>query len=174
VTARSEGVGRGATFTVRLPIAILFAESARPVADFLPADVPRAASLDGVSVLLVDDDMESREVLAAHLQEAHAEVVTAASAAEAFELLQRRHVDVLLADIAMPDEDGYSLIRRIRAGRPEMASIPAAAVTAFAAEDDRQRALRAGFQLHLSKPIDAHTLVSAVAELGRSGSRMPV
>ena len=83
--------------------------------------------------------------------------------------LQRQHVDVLLADIGMPGEDGYTLIRRIRAAEaPGLASIPAAALTAFARDEDRQRALQAGFQLHLAKPIDAPSLVAAVASLRSS------
>jgi CheY-like chemotaxis protein len=99
-------------------------------------------------------------------------VITAPSAAVAFDVLQHEHVDVLLADIAMPGEDGYAFIRRLRAlDSPALASIPAAALTAFARAEDRQQALQAGFQLHLPKPIDAQTLVSAVATLnGRHGA----
>jgi CheY-like chemotaxis protein len=119
-------------------------------------------------VLVVDDDQENREVVAAHLESHHAHVLTAGSAAQAFDLLQREHVDVLVTDVAMPGEDGYSLIRRIRASRAaETASIPAAALTAFAREEDRQRALESGFQLHLAKPVDAGSLVAAVASLSR-------
>ena len=143
------------------------------LAPHLPAEVLQ--SLDGVSVLVVDDDEESRQVVAAHLEARQAAVMTAASAAQAFELLQREHVDVLLADIAMPGEDGYSLIRRVRALDPRIAAIPAAALTAFARNEDRQLALQAGFQLPLTKPIDAQTLVSAVASLGgRQGGRARV
>jgi len=174
VRAHSEGLGRGAVFTVRLPIAVTMASDALPTAAERDAEPSETASLEGLSVLVVDDDVESREIVATHLQESRAEVVTAGSAAEAFELLHRRRIDVLLADIAMPVEDGYSLIRRIRASRPDVATIPAAAVTAFAADDDRGRALRAGFHLHLSKPLDAHTLVAAVAKLGKSGVRASV
>jgi signal transduction histidine kinase/CheY-like chemotaxis protein len=169
VTAESAGDGCGATFTVRLPISLRSethsshaAEHAAPGADTAHAE----ASLEGVSVLVVDDDASSREVIAAHLQGCHAAVLTAPSAAHAFEMIHQRHVDVLIADIGMPDEDGYSLIRRIRAvDAPDVKSIPAAAVTAFAREEDRQRALQAGFQVHLSKPIDAPALVAAVANL---------
>jgi CheY-like chemotaxis protein len=121
--------------------------------------------LDGLSVLVVDDDHESREVVAAHLASRHAVVLTAESAAEALETLKREHVDVLLADIAMPGEDGYALIRHVRA-LDATASIPAAALTALAREEDRQHALDAGFQLHLAKPIDGRALVAAVASLG--------
>src|SRR4029453_14851160 len=95
-------------------------------------------------------------------------VLTASSAAHGFEVLQREHVDVLLADISMPDEDGYSFIRRIRALPASRAgSIPAAALTAFARDEDRQRALQAGFQMHLAKPVDGSSLLAAVATLGR-------
>ena len=95
-------------------------------------------------------------------------VLTASSAAQAFDLLQRIHVDVLLADVAMPGEDGYQLVRRIRASSASaIASIPAAALTAFARDEDRQQALRAGFQVHLAKPVDGRSLVAAVADLGK-------
>jgi CheY-like chemotaxis protein len=129
-------------------------------------------SLEGLSVLVVDDDDQSRDVVAAHLQSCKAAVKTAASAADAFALLQREHVDVLLADIGMPGEDGYGLIRRVRAAR-EIASIPAAALTAFAREEDRQLAIQAGFQLHLSKPIEGRALIAAVAMLGRMTVESP-
>src|SRR5688572_17683350 len=95
-----------------------------------------------------------------------AELLTAESAAQAFDVLQRQHVDVLLADIGMPDEDGYSLIRRLRAvDAPQLASIPAAALTAFSRDEDRQQAIEAGFHMHLCKPIDAASLLTAVASL---------
>ena len=115
---------------------------------------------------MVDDDYESREVVAAHLVSRHAVVMTAESAAQALETLKREHVDVLLADIAMPGEDGYTLIRRIRALDATAASIPAAALTALARDEDRQQVLDAGFQLHLAKPIDGRSLIAAVASLG--------
>jgi signal transduction histidine kinase/ActR/RegA family two-component response regulator len=165
VSAHSEGEGRGATFTVRLPVAEAPAQAlaTAPSAELAAQRLP---SLEGISVLVVDDDDDSRDMLAAHLLGCRAEVLTADSAAHAFDALQRNHVDVLLADIGMPGEDGYSLLRRVRAlNVPEVASIPAAAVTAFAREEDRQLALQAGFQLHLSKPIDPNALAAAVATL---------
>ena len=171
VTAYSAGEGHGATFTVKLPAAAMtpaIAERAderrRPLP---PTTMVAAQSLEGVSVLVVDDDEQNRLVVAAHLEAYHAAVLTAPSAAVALDVLTHEHVDVLLADIAMPGEDGYSLIRKLRAlESPAIASIPAAALTAFARNEDRQQALEAGFQLHLAKPIDAQTLVSAVATLG--------
>ena len=177
VTAHSSGEGQGATFTVRLPVVTLPAATVA-TADRQLALGDAAASpeyLDGISVLVVDDDEGSRQVVAAHLQVHRASVLTAESAAQAFELLQREHVDVLLADIAMPGEDGYSLIKRVRAmGRAEVASVPAAALTAFARNEDRQQAMQAGFQVHLTKPIDALTLVNAVAALGRKAASVAV
>jgi CheY-like chemotaxis protein len=124
--------------------------------------------LAGVDVLVVDDDEQSRAIVAEYLRSHRASVRTAASAAEAFEALQREPAHVLLADIAMPGEDGYALIRKLRTSpRSAVASIPAAALTAFARDEDRQHALQAGFQLHLSKPIDPDLLVDAVAQLGK-------
>jgi signal transduction histidine kinase/CheY-like chemotaxis protein len=171
VTAHSAGEGRGATFMVKLPTATMAPTVREPVEErrrpLPPPALAAAKSLEGVSVLVVDDDEQSRLVVAAHLEAYHAFVLTAPSAAKALDLLQHEHVDVLLADIAMPGEDGYSLIRKLRAlDTPSIASIPAAALTAFARNEDRQQALEAGFQLHLAKPIDAQTLVSAVATLG--------
>ena len=173
VSAHSAGEGRGATFVVKLPTAAMTSPLARePIEDrrrpLPPTPLAAAQSLEGVSVLVVDDDEQSRLVVAAHLEAYHAAVITAPSAAMALDVLQRQHVDVLLADIAMPGEDGYSLIRKLRAlDAPSIAAIPAAALTAFARNEDRQQALEAGFQLHLAKPIDADALVSAVATLGR-------
>ena len=115
---------------------------------------------------MIDDDEESREVVAAHLHGCQADVSTVSSAADGFALLQQKRFDVLLADIGMPGEDGYSLMQRIRAQCPPgSASIPAAALTALARDEDRERALRNGFQLHLAKPIDASAVVAAVAML---------
>ena len=171
VSAHSAGEGRGATFVVRLP-AVGSAAAADSTVDERRRQMPAVPlmpveSLEGVSVLVIDDDEQSRLVVAAYLETHRAKVITAPSASVAFDVLQHEHVDVLLADIAMPGEDGYSFIKRLRAlDSPALASIPAAALTAFARNEDRQQALQAGFQLHLAKPIDARTLVSAVATLG--------
>lgn len=166
ITASSEGEDRGSTFTVRLPTRAAPAEQPQTV-PASPSPNDTLGSLAGVCVLVLDDDHESREVAAAHLTSRRAVVWTAASSAQAFEILQREHIDLLLADIAMPDEDGYSFIRRVRALNARTAAIPAAALTALARDEDRQRALNAGFQLHLAKPIDGQSLIAAVASLGR-------
>jgi signal transduction histidine kinase/ActR/RegA family two-component response regulator len=164
VEVTSAGEGLGSTFTVQLPLRIAAREDQAESALGSPESL---ASLQALSVLVVDDDHESRDVAAAHLSSRKAVVWTAASAAQAFEILQREQIDVLLADIAMPGEDGYSLIRKVRALKGKVSTVPAAALTALAREDDRQRALTAGFQLHLAKPIDGQSLIAAVATLGK-------
>ena len=175
VQVRSEGAGRGATFTVRLPAAGIPEGVAPPAYSTQVGNAAADRSLAGISVLVVDDDQESRNVVAAHLREHEAIVLTADSAAHAFDVLQHERIDVLLADIAMPEEDGYSLLRRVRALQPAAAArIPAAAITALARADDRRRALQAGFQLHMPKPIEAAALVAAVSELYDRSSRMSI
>ena len=172
VSAQSAGEGQGSTFAVRLPTVAVIADPKE--ADTAnsesgsPVSPPVRGCLDGLSVLVVDDDADGRELVAATLEHYGARVLTATSAAEAFDLLRTDRVDMLLADIAMPNEDGYGLIRRIRALQlPERASIPAAALTSFAREEDRQQALQAGFQVHLTKPIDSWALVQAVVNLAQ-------
>jgi len=177
VSAQSGGEGCGATFSVRIPLLAAAAASDGSRGRLAIAERPtlnpsEAPGLGGLRVLIVDDDLDTRQVVAAQLENHQAVASTAASAAQAFELLQHEHFDVLLADIAMPEEDGYSLIRRVRAlSTIETASIPAAALTAFARKEDRQQALQAGFQLHLAKPVDVRKLVAAVATLGRGALR---
>jgi signal transduction histidine kinase/ActR/RegA family two-component response regulator len=171
VSVASGGYGRGATFTVRLPVVpVSAAQSEPPAGPLAPSkEAPvTGTSLHGLSVLVVDDDEESRDIVAEYLQGHQAVVRTAVSAVQAFEVLERERVDVLLADIAMPDEDGYALIRKVRACTTSaLGAIPAAALTAFARDEDRERALQAGFHLHLAKPIDPESLVNAVASLGK-------
>jgi signal transduction histidine kinase/CheY-like chemotaxis protein len=169
IRATSAGKGQGATFTVLLPLVASDtrvepgAESDRPKARLFD-DVP---SIEGIAVLIVDDDRPTREVLAEYLGSCGANVSTAGSAAQAFEVLERQQVDVLLADVGMPDEDGYSLIRRVRAMKGKPRTVPAAALTAFAREEDRLHALEAGFQLHIPKPIEPPELIAAIARLHR-------
>jgi signal transduction histidine kinase/CheY-like chemotaxis protein len=170
VSATSEGEGKGARFVVRLPVAAHSIGAATEVACDVPAPAP-ARSLVGITVLVVDDDDESRAVLQAYLENRHARVLTAASAADGRGIVRRTHVDVILADVAMPGEDGYSLVRSLRSTDTPARSIAAIAVTAFARTEDRQRALEAGFQMHLPKPIDAAALIEAVATLGRHPPR---
>jgi CheY-like chemotaxis protein len=169
VGVESDGVGRGATFTVSLPVHQETAVPASPSPAASEGDARQHwPSLTGVHVLLVDDEADAREAMAAILETSGASVLTARSGDEAMEILSRDaiHVDVILSDIAMPDTDGYTLIRRIRSETPSrVAALPAAAVTACAGAEDRRRALSAGFQEHLVKPVTPETLVSAVAYL---------
>jgi signal transduction histidine kinase/CheY-like chemotaxis protein len=173
VKAESAGEGQGATFLVRLPVVAMCAtpaEAAAATVSTRPIELPDEpiASLNGMSVLVVDDDDESRAIVSEYLASQQARVLTASSAGQAFDVLRHQRVDVLLADIAMPEEDGYSLIRRIRASASgETATVPAAALTSFARDEDRQLALEAGFHLHVAKPVDPRRLVEAIAALGR-------
>jgi signal transduction histidine kinase/CheY-like chemotaxis protein len=169
ITVDSSGDGQGSIFTVRLPIMLFPARTSRPAPHFKRMLDPAgtAQMLGGLAVLVVDDDDDSRKVVATYLEVHGATVLTASSAARAYEVLQVQHVDVLLADVAMPGEDGYTLMRKLRAlEQSSVSAIPAAALTAFAREEDRQDAFQAGFQMHLAKPVDAASLVRAVATLG--------
>ena len=174
VEAASPGEGRGATFTVTLPvlavrIATRLAEASLAAArDVLGHD----EALRGVRVLVVDDDIDTRELLILILTPYGAEVRVSASVGEALEIFRSWRPDVLVSDISMPEEDGYALIRHVRAlSREEGGQIPAIALTAFAKVADRSRALLHGFQLHVTKPVEAAELVAAVANLaGRTES----
>jgi signal transduction histidine kinase len=169
VGVQSEGEGRGATFIVRLPVA------AARAAERVPAAVaphgPMGRSLAGLSLLIVDDEADAREVMRFMLERGGARVRTADSAAQALDAIREARPDVLISDIGMPVEDGYVLVRRLRAmeeGRSRR--LPAIALTAYASEEDTRRALTAGFDAHLSKPVDPGRLVEVAAGLaGRRG-----
>jgi PAS domain S-box-containing protein len=164
VAAVSAGEGTGATFTITLPIGMSYVprEPSRLPAETGPSDGRR--SLSGLSVLVVEDEEDTRVVLTRLLGEAGATVRMADSASAALDKLRLGPVDVLVSDIGMPNEDGYSLIRKIRA-QTALAALPAIALTAFARREDRERALQAGFQLHMTKPIEATDLVDAIRRL---------
>src|SRR5262249_32086756 len=122
--------------------------------------------LDGVRILLVEDDPETLDMIKFVFDERGAEVITAVSSSEALETLERWRPDALISDIAMPDQDGYDLIRRVRSRDLERGGeIPAVAVTAYASAEDRVRALAAGFQMHVAKPIDPEELIPMGASL---------
>jgi two-component system CheB/CheR fusion protein len=160
VQAESPGVGRGATFRVTLPIAS--AETSKVAAG--PRTNVRAIA--GVRVLLVEDDDGTRETFAAMLAELGADVRTAPSAAAGFLAVEEFHPQVILSDIAMPGEDGLSFIGRVRRLAPEQGGmVPAAALTALASPEDRKKALAAGFQIHVAKPVDASRLGAVVGIL---------
>jgi signal transduction histidine kinase len=171
VRAESEGRGRGATFVVRLPSAAPRRAQGVPAAPRaavpLSAEGPwPLAGLSRLRVLVVDDDPDSREVVREVLEQAGAVVAVAGSAPEALRAIAERPPDVLLSDLGMPGEDGYQLMRRVRALDPVAGgSVPAAALTAYTQAENRRAAQEAGFQGYLSKPIDPAELTAAVARL---------
>jgi signal transduction histidine kinase/CheY-like chemotaxis protein len=171
IHAESPGEGQGSTFTVRLPI-LVGAEASVP--GWEPLTTQRYSTQDdpptltGVRVLVVDDDADAREMFTRALEHCDACVMAVASAGAALTTLERWKPDVLVSDIAMPEESGYVLIRRIRCLTPEQGgAIPALAVTAYAGGDDAKLALSAGFQAHRAKPIEPIELALAVGELAR-------
>jgi len=177
-TARvtSPGEGLGATFSVLLPLSTVHRRSVvgERLTPATPSDFSvhfETADLAGIKALVVDDEADARELIKKVLEECKAEVLTARGADEALELIQSEKPHVLVSDIGMPEMDGYELIRRIRAlGAAKGGKLPAVALTAFARSDDRTRALRAGFQVYVAKPVDAAELVATVASVtGRIG-----
>ncbi|NJR22625.1 MAG: PAS domain S-box protein [Richelia sp. CSU_2_1] len=166
VTARSLGEGQGATFTLRLPpIEESVALDSEPT-PYFATDAVATSPLVGVSILVVDDDADTREYLSFVLEQAGADTICAASAGEALQVLARSTPDILLSDIGMPEMDGYALMRRVRAMPLDRGGqIRAIALTAYAGEMNQQQALRAGFQLHLSKPVEPEKLIEAISSL---------
>lgn len=167
VEVDSRGEGLGATFTVRLP---LRAELAEDPMDQTGISLPRSWSvpdrLAGLRVMVVEDEQDTRDLLATALEQCGAEVVAFGTVAEALDSFEQRVPDVLLSDIGVPGEDGYSLIRRVRSRSADLGGeVPAAALTAYVRAEDRRQALASGFQAHLGKPIDPSDLVSMVARL---------
>jgi PAS domain S-box-containing protein len=163
VQADSLGLNLGATFTIRLPLNIVEPE---PSSDDRHPE--SATDLAGVRVLVVDDDTDMRELAAFTLMQSGAQVTTAASGTQALTLLNQSIPDLLLCDIGMPELDGYALIRQIRKWSPQQGgTIPAIALTAYAGEINQQQALAAGFQRHISKPVEPDELVEAIARLLR-------
>jgi CheY-like chemotaxis protein/anti-sigma regulatory factor (Ser/Thr protein kinase) len=167
IDAASSGLGTGATFRVKLPLMIVHptrADSER-VHPRSPAGLStiRTGDLQGVHVLAVDDDADALSLLSEVLNAAGARVSAAHSAEEAFRQLDTEPPSVLVSDLGMPHVDGFALIEQVRRHRnPIVRRLPAAALTAYARSDDRMRALRAGFQIHLAKPIDPAELVTTV------------
>ncbi len=163
----SAGEGQGATFTVRLPLRAELAED-DPLdrTGVTPGLFSAPDLLAGVRVVVVEDEADTRELLAVALQQCGAEVAAFGSVPEALAAFDRAVPDVLLSDIGVPGEDGYSLIRKVRSREPALGgNVPAAALTAYARAEDRLRALEAGYQTHLAKPIDPAELIATVARL---------
>jgi signal transduction histidine kinase/DNA-binding response OmpR family regulator len=167
VEAHSEGEGRGTTFTVQLPLAVVHGRAVVP--DRVETEpMKEDFELEGVRVLAVDDQADARELVRRVLEERGADVVTAASVDDGLVVLERHRPHVVLCDIGMPGKDGYEFIRQVR-DRGDVT--PALAVTAFARAEDRLRALRAGFQGHVVKPVAAAELVATVAAFASPSSR---
>lgn len=163
VSAESLGEGQGATFTVWLPLKVTLVET--KLDNQQDNDSP---DLSGIRVLVVDDEVDMREFLSFMLEDYGAEVTVVTSASEALEALREVEPDVLVSDIGMPDVDGYTLIRQIRAMPPEQGGqIPAIALTAYAAEADQTQALSSGFTKHIAKPVEPNALATVVASLAR-------
>jgi PAS domain S-box-containing protein len=172
VHAESPGEGQGSTFTVKLPLIAVGLTAIEPerVHPAVGGSVPFDCSprLDGLRILIVDDDADIRDLLTYTLEVCGAEVMAAASADEAIAALTASStpMDILISDIGMPDEDGYALLRRVRALEPEhKGGIPAIALTAYARTQDRRAALLAGFQSHVAKPVEPAELIAVIANL---------
>lgn len=179
VVVESPGEGQGATFRVRLPVMTLHIEDRRKSDVVRPEDqsLPlflRPPTLDDLRVLIVDDEAATRDLLTMILRQNGAEVVAASSTPEALDAVKNRKPDVIVSDIEMPGEDGYKLIFRLRSLEAEQGGrTPAAALTAYARTEDRVRALSAGYQIHVPKPVEPNELVTVVASLaGRTAKRM--
>lgn len=172
----SAGPGRGATFVVSLPVLAVLPEAAAeaplaPTGD-TPLPVTPRDALRGVCVLVVDDDLDARELVATVLRARGAEVRVAPSVAKALALLEERPPAVLVSDIGMPVVDGFGLIQHVRRLAGAASHVPAVALTAYAREEDRRRALEAGFQAYLAKPVEPEVLVRIVQQLGLSRTAM--
>ncbi|HEX8915356.1 MAG TPA: ATP-binding protein, partial [Humisphaera sp.] len=171
VLAESPGPGRGATFRVTFPLAVMFERDAAVLpgraAAVCPADVPPTPpDLSGVRVLVVDDEADARLFIAHVLRHCGAEVAVAPSMPEALDAMDAGPFDVLVSDIAMPEHDGYELIHRVRQRPPDRGGlIRALALTAFARETDLRRSLSAGFNMHVSKPVDENDLLTSIGRL---------
>ncbi len=175
VRAKSPGLGKGATFSIELPLMVVHDDSLTgtrrhpsrgPLGDDAADLVCLEELLDGVTVLVVDDDQDARELVGLVLKECHAKAILASTAAEALDLLKRHRPHVILSDIGMPGEDGYEFMQQVRSlPVSEGGDTPAAALTAFARSEDRRRALLAGYQSHVAKPVEPAELVTVVASL---------
>jgi CheY-like chemotaxis protein len=167
VDAHSDGLGTGTTFTVRIPLLAGALARSDESSESAGEAIDR---LRGLRVLLVEDNADTRDMLAVLLQSHGAEVRAAASAQEALASFRLHRPDVLLCDIGLPLEDGYSLIRQIRSLRAEEGGrVPALALSAYTRFEDRQQALAAGFQMHLPKPINPLLVIRSLADLSRGG-----
>lgn len=173
VAAESEGAGQGAIFKVRLPLASGDA-TFEPEMEVVPAldgnhgSREREFDLSGLRVLIVDDEQDTLEIVSLLLRRYGATVRTSLSSGDAFEVFNEWKPSVLISDLGMPGEDGYSLISKVRALPPEAGGeTPALALTAYVRDEDQRRTIAAGYAMHLKKPVEPFSLAEAVARLGK-------
>lgn len=185
-SVKSDGRGKGSTFTVSFPLMAVRIGASEPIANevkstdkenIIPPTLGKGVpgSLEGLHVLAIDDSADSLMVVSLILRRYGATVTTAGSAAEAFEILRKATPNVIICDIGMPVEDGYSFLHRLRDTETTMGKshVPAAALTAYTREEEKREALKAGYQVHLSKPIEEQLLISTVAGLARNLRKTP-
>jgi PAS domain S-box-containing protein len=170
VRVKSAGEGQGSTFIVALPISVMRIEESsrveRPAFSDVDVSTIELPSLAGVRALVVDDQEDARILICRLIEENGGRCVLAESSAQALTLIGQEDVNILISDIGMPDFDGYELIRKVRAlHSSQLRNLPAIALTAYARADDRQRALLAGFQMHVSKPVEPRELIAGIASL---------
>jgi CheY-like chemotaxis protein len=165
VHAASDGPGAGATFVVRLPLAPSVSSAVASAIHLTSAEIESPVSIDGICVLVVDDEADVRGAVAGLLERAGAVVLALESGATIDSAIVEFRPDVLVLDVGMPGEDGYTLIRRIRQLSPPARTIPAISLTAHARDEDRRHAIDSGFQAHLSKPVNVPLLLSTIRDL---------
>jgi CheY-like chemotaxis protein len=175
VSVESAGIDQGTTFTVTLPVKASF-DDGLPGAEN-PSLTNETGGFDAFPdlkdkrILIVDDDADARFLLTTIVEKSGALAATAGSAVEALETLKNFQPDILISDIGMPEEDGYTLIKKARALFPDLEKIPAVALTAYAREEDKTLALEAGFQLHVAKPVNPEQLLATLKELSEAEQR---
>jgi PAS domain S-box-containing protein len=161
IDVKSQGKGKGTTFTVMLPIQVMKCDVDQP--DQL---IDNGLSLQDVKIMVVEDQADARELIRLILEQQGAQVIEASSSKQALEIIKESIPDVLISDIGMPDEDGYSFLKKVRSlPQDKGGNVPALALTAYTKEEDRQQAIAAGFQMHLGKPLDITELLQAVSQL---------
>jgi CheY-like chemotaxis protein len=169
VRVKSAGEGQGSTFVVAMPISVMHSSDPHRTDRSTFSDVEVASielpDLNGIRALVVDDQPDARALMCRLIEEQGGRCALAESGMEALRVLGEQDVDILISDIGMPDFDGYDLIRKIRASPGKIRNIPAIALTAYARADDRQRALLAGYQMHLAKPVEPRELIAGIASL---------
>jgi CheY-like chemotaxis protein/anti-sigma regulatory factor (Ser/Thr protein kinase) len=175
VKAESEGLGQGSIFTVMLPVASVYqVEDAgvrvHPAAREMLPNYEFSERLDGLNILIVEDEQDARDLLKVGLTQCGAEARAVSSAAEALQAMEADVPDVLISDIGMPEVDGYELMRRIRELPADRGGrVPAIALTAYARTEDRLQAFRAGYQMHVPKPVELAELVAVISSLTQRG-----